>query len=335
MAYITLNKKHFFHNLDIIAKKTKSKNKIALVLKDNAYGHGLLEVASMAREYGIQKAVVRCQVEAMMVRDFFQSILVLSEIPTQKDSKIHYTINDKNDIKVFPEQTKVHLKIDTGMGRNGIKMDELKETLNLIQEYNLDLQALFTHHSSADESNNIYSQQKAYFEQLKQVCTTQLHKKIAFHSCNSSALMREENFTEDIARVGIAAYGCLDMPQKYANHNFKPILSLYAEKISSRSLQKGECVGYGATFKASKNCTISTYDIGYADGFFRACSNTYKTPDGISIVGRISMDNSSFATTQKELLLFNDARKVALHVKTISYEILTALKPYIKRKILG
>ena len=58
MAYITLNKNNFFHNLDIITKKTKSKDKIAIVLKDNAYGHGLLEIASMAKEYGITKAVV-------------------------------------------------------------------------------------------------------------------------------------------------------------------------------------------------------------------------------------------------------------------------------------
>jgi len=80
MAYITLNKNHFFNNLDIITKLTKSKDKIALVLKDNAYGHGLLNMASMAQEYGISKAVVRSQEEAVKIDAFFEYILVLAEM---------------------------------------------------------------------------------------------------------------------------------------------------------------------------------------------------------------------------------------------------------------
>jgi alanine racemase len=334
MAYITLNKQHFFHNLDIIAAKTKSKEKIALVLKDNAYGHGLLEVASMAKEYGITKAVVRCQVEAMMVREFFDSVLVLAEIPNEADEKIAYTINDKAQIALFPPHTKVHLKVDTGMGRNGIKIEELQETLSLLKHYNLQLQAVFTHHSSADETTQIYAQQKERFLEVKQLCKSFVENSVAFHSCNSAALMREEDFDESIARVGIAAYGCLEMPYLEDETLFKPVLSLYAQKISSRILEKGECVGYGATFCAQESCVVSNYDVGYADGFFRACSNTYVTPQNIPIVGRISMDNSSFATQDEELLIFNDARKVALHVSTISYEVLTALKPYIKRIII-
>ena len=70
MAYITLNKNNFFNNLDIIAKYTKSADKIALVLKDNAYGHGLVETAGMAMEYGIKKAVVRTHEEAKRVEEF-------------------------------------------------------------------------------------------------------------------------------------------------------------------------------------------------------------------------------------------------------------------------
>ena len=72
MSYIELNKSAFFHNLDIIAQKTADKDKIALVLKDNAYGHGLLEVAEMAKEYGVSKAVVRTEHEAERIRDYFK-----------------------------------------------------------------------------------------------------------------------------------------------------------------------------------------------------------------------------------------------------------------------
>ena len=101
MAYITLNKENFFHNLDIIASKTKSKDKIALVLKDNAYGHGIIQIASMAQEYGIKKAVVRCQVEATMIQEYFQYILVLNDIPTIASKNIRYTITDIKNIPLM------------------------------------------------------------------------------------------------------------------------------------------------------------------------------------------------------------------------------------------
>jgi len=81
MAYITLNKTHFFNNLDIIAQLTCAKDKIALVLKDNAYGHGLLEIAQLAYEYGIKKVVVRSNAEAAAIEHLFEYILVLGDTP--------------------------------------------------------------------------------------------------------------------------------------------------------------------------------------------------------------------------------------------------------------
>ena len=339
MAYITLNKKHFFHNLDIIAKQTSSKDKIALVLKDNAYGHGILEVASMAREYGITKAVVRCEVEAKMVEDFFEYILVLSEVATHASAKICYAINDIENIEKYPQGCRVALKVDTGMNRNGIEPQELQEAFMKINTQGLLLEEVFTHHSSADEVSSKYQEQKELFESVKQHATqlaSNYHlKKLAFHSCNSAALMREKHFSEDMARVGIAAYGCLEMPQALGCFSFLPVLSLVALKNSTRKLYKGECVGYGATYQAEKSCYVSNYDVGYGDGLLRALSFcNYTTPEGIALVGRISMDNSSFLTQKEELVVFEDASRVAKGANTISYEVLTSLKPYITRKIV-
>ncbi len=151
MAYITLNKKHFFNNLDIITNRTKSKDKIAIVLKDNAYGHGLLEMASMAKEYGITKAIVRTCKEADTIVGLFEYVLILGEIPTTPHSVFRYTINDIKSIQMFPEGSSVELKVDTGMHRNGIAMDELAEAFSEIKKASLNLEAIFTHHRSADE----------------------------------------------------------------------------------------------------------------------------------------------------------------------------------------
>jgi len=157
---------------------------------------------------------------------------------------------------------------------------------------------------------------------------------LRFHSCNSAALFQTADFSEDMARVGIAAYGCLELPQSQEAKKLKPVLSLHAKKISSRKLREGACVGYGASYKAQKECTISNYDFGYGDGFLRSCSHHYSTPNGKELLGRISMDNSSFLADEEELLIFNDARVVAKSAGTISYEVLSALKERLPRKLV-
>jgi alanine racemase len=348
MAYITLNKNNFFNNLDIIANHTKGADKIALVLKDNAYGHGLVEMASLAKEYGIKKAVVRTCQEANAIESFFEYILVLADISEVKSKKIRYTINDINSIAKFVKETKVELKVDTGMHRNGIAMNELKEAFVKIKEAGLVLEAVFTHHRSADELTSEWFWQNDNFKSVKKEAIYLAKEfgfeNLRFHSCNSASLFRHIDFEEDMARVGIAAYGCMQLPN--ALHpkstsslsltayvkDLKPVLSLYASKISSRKLERGERVGYGGDYEATKNCIVSNYNFGYGDGFLRSCAGSYKTPDGKELVGRVSMDNSSFLSDKDELLIFDDASKAASSAGTISYEILTSLKADIKRK---
>ena len=338
MAYITLNKNNFLSNLDIIAKQTKSKDKIALVLKDNAYGHGLLDVAKLAQESGIKKAVVQLEEEALTIKDFFEYVLILADTPKNLSENFCYTINELQAIKKFPKSTRVELKVNTGMNRNGIEMSELKAAFSLIQKQGLKFEAVFTHHGCADELNDFYKIQKQNFATVQRN-SKELSKEfgvddLRYHSCNSAALFRDDDFSEDMARVGVAAYGCLELPFSSLAPKLKPVLSVYAKRISTRKLIDGSCVGYGASFKACKNCVVSNYDFGYGAGFLRSCSGSYKTPEGVALLGRISMDNSSFLSQDEELLIFHDAREVAKLAGTISYEVLTSLKSHLQRKII-
>lgn len=337
MATIILNKNNFFNNLDIIAKYSKSVDKIALVLKDNAYGHGLVEMSTMAKEYGIKRAVVRTCREAKIIENFFEYILVLGDMPTSASQTIRYTINDLNSIDEFAKDTKVELKVDTGMHRNGIAMDELEEAFIKIKARGLLLEGLFTHHRSADELTSEWFWQKNNFEDVKKIAKELAIKygfaPLRFHSSNSAALFRNASFDEDMARVGIAAYGCMKLPLALNIEGFKPVLSLWAKKLSSRKLKSHQRVGYGGDGEVSCDEVVSNYDFGYGEGFLRVCANGYKTPEGIELIGRISMDNSSFLSSKEELLIFDDASVIATYASTISYEVLTSLKPEIKREI--
>ena len=330
MSYIELNKPAFFNNLDIIAQKTADKDKIALVLKDNAYGHGLLEVASMAQEYGISRSVVRTEQEAASIKEYFEYILILNpKFPILNHNNYVYTINCLDDIQNFPSRTRVELKIDTGMHRNGIAMDEFDEAMRMIEIQRLKLEAVFTHYRSADAMSSEWFWQKKNFENFKKK-----NSDLRFHSCNSAGLFRTSDFDEDMVRIGIAAYGCLQMDRGFEETGLKPVLSLVAEKVSSRHLKKGQKVGYNATFEADEDMEISNYDIGYADGFSRLLSNNYQTPDGDELVGRVSMDNSSYKSNKDKLLVFDDANEIAAFCGTIGYEVLTSLSPSIERRIV-
>jgi alanine racemase len=115
----------------------------------------------------------------------------------------------------------------------------------------------------------------------------------------------------------------------------KPVLSLRAKKIATRKLEKGERVGYGGDFAAPGKMTVSTYDLGYGDGWCRGeSSRPYITAEGLPILGRVSMDFIVLESEKEELVIMNDAQEAARHFGTISYEMTTALSEKIARIVI-
>ena len=340
MAKILLNKKNLFHNFEVISNQAGSAEKVAVVLKDNAYGHGILEIATLANEFGIKKAVVKSLDEALTIEHLFDDILILAQKDVHTYSHtFHIALNSLENIKNLPENIKVHIKVDTGMHRNGIMPEELEEAILGLSKKNIQVTGVFTHHKAADELSTDFFWQKAVFtsvkEDVKRICEKLLLPLPAFHSCNSAALFRTSNFDEDFARVGIATYGYLDNAGIFNFPKLKPVMSLWASKLSTRVLHKGQSVGYGGTFTALEDMTISTYDIGYGDGFLRLNErNSYSTPKGYKILGRVSMDNLSLNTKDEEVCIFDDVTVLAKEHDTITYEITTTLSPTIKKEIV-
>jgi len=334
MAYITINKQNFYHNLNQIALKTGSVDKIAIVLKDNAYGHGLELMAKLASEFGIKHAVVRKKAEADVIKSLFKTILILGDTII-KDEVYSFTINSLEDIYQAQKGAKVELKIDTGMHRNGIALNELEKALALIKEQGLDLVGVMTHFRSADElSSELFWQQKQ-FERVKVKVNEAGFTEVRFHSHNSAAILRTKSFDEDLVRVGIGAYGYNELPVPFDKVELKPVMTLYAKKVSTRVLKASERVGYGGDFTAPKEMLVSTYDLGYGDGWCRGESqNPYLTSEGLPVLGRVSMDFISLASNKMEVCVMNDAQKAAKQFGTISYEVTTALSADIPKEVI-
>jgi len=334
MAFIKINKQNFYHNLNQIALKTGSVDKIAIVLKDNAYGHGLELMGRLASEFGVKHAVVRKTVEAELIKSLFETVLVLGD-SIIKDEKYSFAINTLEDIKKAQKGAKVELKVDTGMHRNGIILDELDEALRLIQEQNLNLVGVMTHYRSADElSSELFWQQKQ-FETVTQRVKEAGFTIVRVHSHNSATILRMKSFDEDLVRVGIGAYGYNELPHPFNVVDLRPVISLHAKKVSTRVLKDGERIGYGGDFIVTDEMTVSTYDLGYGDGWCRGDVKTpYITAEELPILGRVSMDFISLESEKEEVCVMNDAQVAAKQLGTISYEIITALSVDIPKEVI-
>ncbi|MDD2697638.1 MAG: alanine racemase [Arcobacteraceae bacterium] len=339
MSYIKLNKQNLFYNLETCANHAGGKEKIAIVLKDNAYGHGLLQIATLANEFGLRKAVVQTYKEAITIEHLFDTILILADTKIDTFSHtFHVAVNSLNDLELLCENTNIHIKIDTGMHRNGIAHNELEVAILRALERKLNVCGIFTHHKSADELSSDFFYQDTIFkglkEEMKNICEKLNVPKILVHSCNSAALFRHKNFDEDFARVGIASYGYLDANEVLGFPKLKPVLSLYAKKIATRILKKGQSVGYGGTYTATEDIEVSTYSVGYGDGFRRLGGKAYETADGKQVLGRVSMDNIVVEGSADEICIFDDVTRLAEIHNTITYEILTGQNANISREIV-
>jgi len=341
VAYIEISKDNYQHNIELLANKAGGKDKLMVVLKDNAYGHGLKTMAKLACSFGIKTSAVKTLEEAKKISFLFEEVLILSDHPPLKlqNDTVSYAVHSLEGLKQFPKKSAIHVNVDSGMHRNGIMENEIKEALDIIVTNNLNLKGIFTHFRSADDINSEQYWQNENFKRVKKE-VKKFIKKVnismpKFHSCNSASLLRRETSLEDdFARCGISTYGYTHLNKSFKEFDLKPVMSLWAEKLSSRSLKKGDRVGYGGMYELKIDSKISTYDIGYGDGFFRYDGKSELVLEGKKVCGRISMDSFSMLGNEQKVCLFHDANYLAKKNGTITYDIITKLSPFIKRVII-
>lgn len=339
MAYIQISEANYRHNIQLIAKKAGGIDKLMVVLKDNAYGHDLKIMAALAAKFGVKKTAVKSLLEAEQITSLFDEVLILADHPplVRAADNISFAVHSLEGLKKIPNKSAVHLNIDTGMHRNGIKEEELEEAILLIKTNSLTLKGVFTHFRSADEIGTEYFWQESNFKnasvKAKELILKYNLSMPNFHSCNSSALLRRKDVLEDdFARCGISTYGYTHLDKSFGVFDLKPVMSLWAEKLSSRNLKKGDRVGYGGLHELEVDGVISNYDIGYGDGFFRFDGKEHLILDsGKEILGRVSMDSFSMAGDAKSVCLFQDAHSLATYFNTITYDVITKLSPTIKK----
>jgi len=286
-------KKHISHSVEIIA-----------VVKANAYGHGDLEISKTALEAGVSMLAVATPDEAIRLREngIESPILVLGASPPSfakvaSEHDIIVTVFQKDwflHIPPLPKKLKVHIKIDTGMGRLGVTNESELDMLIQSIEQRLDvaIDGVFTHFATADEKDDIYfAKQLTKFKMLLQHFP---ERPRCIHAANSAAALMHMDSLFDAIRFGISMYGLLPSEHVKRELPFPLVqaMSLHTEVVHVKKVPAGSSVSYGATYTSSENEWIATLPIGYADGMLRGLSGQEVLIKGkrMPIVGKICMD---------------------------------------------
>ena len=323
MATVYLNKTNLFKNLQKISLINPN---ILAVIKDNAYGHGIITISKLLKEFGIKKVCVRNNQEAEIIKGFFEEILIFNPTTARNGKNISYAINSLKQLKKN-RHPYIHLKFDTGMHRNGILIEEIDEVFEIIVKKNFEIRGVFTHFCCSEEENCDTFIQYEKFKKIKNIienfCEKNSIKKPYFHIANSTALNKLPD-TFDYVRPGIAIYGGIE--------GYEPVMSLVGNVVSVREIEN-DGVGYNKNFFSKEKVILSTVDVGYADGipYFK---NGCKLKD-TRAVGKISMDYMSvLGEFKKEVVIFDDVKEFVKNFDTITYDILVKMSPRIKRVVI-
>lgn len=272
--------------------------KVVPVLKSNAYGHGLVQIAPIMDKLNPEFICVDSLAEANILKKLGikSEILIMgtiSEISLQQKLPFQLTIVSLESLQMIIQtqrNAKVHLFIDTGMNREGIKLDELHEVLNQIKKSSLQLVGVMTHLAIAHDKNNALTktQIKNFIKAKNEVLDSGLTPKY-FHIGGSDAINWISPQVANMVRAGRLIYGVQAKKLK----GIKPIVQFQSTVTQTKSIKKGERVGYNGTFSAQNDMTIALLPVGYNDGLDRRFSNkgiVFINRDACPILGLISMN---------------------------------------------
>lgn len=350
-------KNNFLHERQLLNDETA----IFAVVKANAYGHGAVAVAQTVSEVGVDGFCVATLDEALELRQagLQETILVLGVTPVQQaelaaQMNISLTVATlewlQQAIELLTQPLKIHLALDTGMGRIGFTQhDAVVSACEFIQQQELIIpEGIFTHFATADEADTKYfHQQVQKFKQL----TTNLPLKFKYvHCANSATSLWHLDCQSNMIRFGIALYGLNPSGTALtAPYELQPALTLQTEIVHIKKVPAGQSISYGATYTSSEPEIIATLPIGYADGWLRRMSGSSVIVAGqlCPIVGRVCMDQIMIKVPQmyplgtKVTLIGTDqqtnlsAETAAEFCDTINYEIICNLSDRIVRKYVN
>src|SRR5437660_3709646 len=358
------------HNFHLIRDRVGKEVKVLAAVKADAYGHGGVECARRLAAEGVDWFGVALPEEGIELRAAGNTkpILCLGGFWKGQESacleqRLTPVVYRLDMIEAFDRAAKgagvvadVHLKIDTGMGRLGIRSDEVSEFLEALKKFeNIRVDGVMTHLAAADDpAHEVFThKQLKNFQVAMKAFREHGFSSTYIHAANSAATFSYPEARGDIVRPGGALYGFTRdvLSPEIEAPSLLPVMSLYSHIMLLKQVSKGESLGYGCTFQTTRDSLIATIPIGYADGYRRALSNRGRVivrGTFAPVVGRVSMDLTLIDVTdvpgvsvddQATLLgregdLSISAEDLAEIAGTISYEVTCGISHRVPRTYL-
>jgi len=289
-TFAEINLKNLLYNYRGIRKKV-SNSKVMAVVKADAYGHGMIECVKALETLGDKKpeyyavALLEEAIELRKARVTKQPILCFAPLTKNElheyiKYKIIPTITDFDQLKIIEKhglkkEFPVHVNIDTGMGRVGIKFTQAVELVtNLNETKNIVIDGIYTHFATSDEKDKTFAnlQLDRFLDILNKLKESKVNYGLV-HAANSGAILDIPKVYFDMVRSGISLYGYYPSTETSESIKLKPVMSIVSEISTVNSVKKGDSVSYGRKFIAKKKTKIVSVAIGYADGIRRGLTN--------------------------------------------------------------
>ena len=332
-SWVEVSKKALLHNHRTFRKLVKSKVKIMSVVKANAYGHGLRQVTEILDSVGTDWLGVDNIKEALRIRrlGIRLPVLILGYTPVGSfedviDNDISLTVYDKNDLKSIvslklKKRAKIHLKVETGLNRQGLSKNDILDLAKFIQNYqgNLELEGLSTHFANVEDTlDTSYALlQLGKFNDTIDFLRKKGIKPVFTHCAASAAVLLHNKTHFNMIRLGIVLYGlwpsketqiALSLKKKKQKVTLKPVMSLKSVLAQIKTVNAGESVGYGRSWFAPRKSKIGIIPLGYYDGYDRKLSNNARilvNGQYAPVVGRVAMNMTMVDLT--------DAKEPSVH----------------------
>jgi alanine racemase len=337
------------------------------VVKDEAYGHGALDVARVAVEEGAWGFGLSTLEEAMTLRDagITAPLLLLGE---RQEAELEWCVahdlmvcvNESHNIRMlakiaakFGKQVPVHVKIHTGMSRYGVRWDEALPLIEkIVTDKSLSLEGVMTHFSQSDETEKTFA--NLQFARFNEVLRAMEQKRISVklrHTCNSGGFLDLPHTHLDMVRVGILLYGVFPSLVCRKIPGIEPVMSVKAKIAAIQKLKPGEVVGYGMRYTAPSERRIAILPIGYGDGFPRVRNEGAALIHGqrAPLLGGIAMDALMVDITDiPQAQMWDEAvimgkqgseeitvRDIAKLKNSVTYDVLTSWRLRLRRKSIN
>jgi len=292
-------------NYHVVRALVPAKAHILCVLKDDAYGHGAVQVARVLQEEGADWFALTTLDEALQLRNagIHGQMLVFghvppSGVPVAIENRIVLSVPNAEmggemARAVSRNALAVHLKIDTGMGRSGVLAEEAMETLHALNTMpQLLVEGIYSHFSCADSDESYSSMQLRKFEKVLHQATVEGIRPPMAHLCNSAGILTMKSAVFEGVRPGLLLYG-LSPLEGVPIPGLKPAMSMKARLIGFKQVSAGYGISYGRTYLTYKPTIVGLLPVGYTDGYSRLLSNKASVlirGKRAPVIGRVTMD---------------------------------------------